>query len=156
DDQESLANQYGDQIIRHLNKTVGLRIQEYITSLVTRSASCQLYYMFTDRFYLILQGFSLDKAREIALKLQRSLSGNISLKPSEVSDSILIIPNLTVHLAVGSYRRKKLNQMLEEYASVVDISTKISQELDVGLKQGLDERGNVIISFDPAFAAFRP
>jgi GAF domain-containing protein len=155
DDQESLANRYGDQLIRHLNKTVGLRIQEYITSLVTRSASCQLYYMFTDRFYLILQGFSLDKAREIAVKLQRSLSGNISLKPSEVSDSILIIPDIKVHLAVGSYRRKKLNQMLEEYASVVDISTKISQELDVGLKQGLDEGGNVIISFDPAFATFR-
>jgi len=156
DDQESLANRYGDQIIRHLNKTVGLRIQEYITALVTRSASCRLYYMFADRFYLILRGFSLDKAREIAVKLKRSLSGNLSLKPSEVSDSILIIPNITVHLAVSSYRREKLNQMLEEFSSAVDISTKLSQELDSALKQGLDEGGNVIISFDPTFAAFKP
>jgi len=155
DDQESLANRYGDQIMRHLNKTVGLRIQEYITSLVTRSASCRLYYMFADRFYIILRGFSLENAREIAVKLQRSLSGNLSLKPSEVSDSILIIPNITVHMAITSYKREKLDQMLEEYSSVVDISTKITQELDSALKLGLDEGGNVIISFDPAFAAFK-
>lgn len=115
-----------------------------------------MYYMYANRFYLILRGFSLEKAREVAVKLQRSLSGNISLKQSEVADSILIIPNITVHLGVSSYRREKLDQMLEAYSSVVDISTKISQELDSALKLGLDEGGNVIISFDPAFAGFKP
>jgi GGDEF domain-containing protein len=155
DDQESIASRYGDQIMRHLSKTVGLRIQEYIVSLVTRSANCQLYYMYANRFYLILRGFSLEKAREVAEKLQRSLSGSISLRRSEISDSVLIIPDITVHLAVSSYRGEKLRQMLEEASSVVDISTKISQQLDSALKLGLDQGGNVIIAFDPAYRAFK-
>jgi DNA-binding transcriptional MerR regulator/GGDEF domain-containing protein len=155
DDQESIASRYGDQIMRHLSKTVGLRLQEYIISLVTRYASCQMYYMYASRFYLILRGFSLEKAREVAEKLQRSLSGSISLRRSEISDSVLIIPDITVHLAVSSYRGEKLRQMLEEASSVVDISTKISQQLDSALKLGLDQGGNVIIAFDPAYRAFK-
>jgi hypothetical protein len=155
DNQEGIASRYGDQIMRHLSKTIGLRIQEYIISLVTRSANCQLYYMYANRFYLILRGFPLEKAREVAAKLRRSLSGNIALKRSEVADSALIIPDITVHLAVSSYKREKLHQLLEESSSVVDISTKISQQLDSGLKQGLDEGGNTIIAFDPIYRAFR-
>ncbi|GHO94483.1 hypothetical protein KSF_045310 [Reticulibacter mediterranei] len=154
DDQEGIASRYGDQIMRHLSKAIGLRIQEYIVSLVTRSANCQLYYMYANRFYLILRGISLEKACEIAGKLQRSLSGNISLKRSEVADSVLIIPDITVHLAVSSYKREKLRQLLEESSSVVDISTKISQQLDSVLKQGLDEGGKVIKAYDKALHAF--
>jgi GGDEF domain-containing protein len=155
DDQESIASRYGDQIMRHLSKAIGLRLQEYIISLVTRYASCQMYYMYASRFYLILRGFSLEKAREVAEKLQRSLSGSISLRQSEISDSVLIIPDITVHLAVSSYRGEKLRQMVEESASVVDISTKISQQLDSALKQGLDEGGNTIIAYDPTYHMFR-
>jgi hypothetical protein len=102
-----------------------------------------------------LRGFSLEKAREVARKLQRSLSGSISLRRSEISDSVLIVPDITVHLAVSSYRGEKLRQMLEEASSVVDISTKISQQLDSALKLGLDEGGNVIITYDPAYHAFK-
>jgi hypothetical protein len=155
DDQEGIASRYGDQIMRHLSKAIGLRIQEYIISLVTRSANCQLYYMYANRFYLILRGFSLEKAREVAGKLQRSLSGNIALKRSEVADSALIIQDITIHLAVTSYKREKIYQMLEGAHSVVDISTKISQQLDSSLKQGLDKGGNVIIAYDPTLHTSR-
>ena len=155
DDQEGIASRYGDQIMRHLSKVVGLRIQEHLISLVTRYASCQMYYMYASRFYFILRGFSLEKAREVAAKLQRSLSGSIALRRSEISDSVLIIPDITVHLVVCSYQGKKLRQMLEESSSVVDVSTKISQQLDSGLKQGLDEGGNTIIAYDPTYHTFR-
>ncbi len=150
DDQESIASRYGDQIMRHLSKTIGLRIQDNVVSLVTRYASCQMYYMYASRFYLILRGFSLEEAGEVAEKLKRSLTGNISLKRSEVADSVLILPDITVHLAVSSYRGKKLRQMLDEASSVVDVSTKISQQLDSALQQGLDKGGDVIIAYKPA------
>jgi DNA-binding transcriptional MerR regulator len=155
DNQEGLTYRYGNQIVRYLSKVIGSRIHEHILSLVTRSASCQMYYIRGTRYYLILCDFTLEKAREVAVKLQRSLSGNIALEQSEVVDNSLIIPNITVHLAVSSYKYEKLSQMLKEYPSVIDAITKISQELDVALKQGVDEGGDVIISYDPAFAAFK-
>jgi hypothetical protein len=77
------------------------------------------------------------------------------LEQSEVVDNNLIIPNITVHLAVSSYKYEKLSQMLNAYPSIIDVITKVSQELDVALKQGVDEGGSVIISYDPTFAAFK-
>ncbi len=155
DNQEGLTYRYGNQMVRYLSKVIGSRIHEYILSLVTRSASCQMYYMSGNRYYLILRDFGLEQARAVAMKLQRSLSGNIALEQSEIVDSSLIIPNITVHLAVSSYKYEKLSQMRRTYPSLMDVITKIIQELDVALKQGVDEGGNVIISFDPTFAAFR-
>jgi DNA-binding transcriptional MerR regulator len=148
DGQESLANKYGDQIMREMSKTLGLRIQDLIVSLVTRSANYQMYYIFANRYYLILRDISLNKARQAAEKLRMSLEGNISLKQSEVSDSVLIVPGISVHLAVTSYSLTKLREFLEIYPSIADISSKISQELDLILKMGMDEHGNVVMSFD--------
>ena len=148
DNQESLASRYGDEIMRQISKAMGLRIQEIVASLVTRSTNCQMYYMFANRYYLILKGISLSKSRMIAEQLRTSLEGNISLKQSDVSDSVLIVPDISVHLAISSYPLTKLRQFLKIYLTIADISSKISQELDYVLKTGTDEHGNVVMSFD--------
>jgi hypothetical protein len=154
DNPEILASQYGDQIMRHLNRTLGLRIQEMIAPLTTKSSSYQLYYMYASRFYLFLRGISLKKACEKAEQFRVSLSGNISLKQSEVADSVLILPDITVHLAVTSYSREKCAEFLQEYSSEAEISAMISQTLDTELKLGVEEGGNVVIAWDPKIARF--
>jgi hypothetical protein len=149
DNQENLASKYGDQIMKEMSKTIGQRIQDLIVSFVTRSADCHLYYMFANRYYLILRGISLNKTRQTAEQLRRNLEGNISIKQSNTFDSILIIPAISVHLAVSSYPFTKLHEFVDIYPFVADISSKIIHELDAMLKMGVDEHGNVVMSFDP-------
>jgi GAF domain-containing protein len=159
DDQESLASQYGDQIMRYLNKTLGLRIQEMIAPLTTKSSSYQLYYMYASRFYLVLRGISLKKACEKAEQFRVNLSGSISLKQSEVADSVLILPDISVHLAVTSYSREKCEEFLQEYSSVSEISVMIGQTLDAILKMGIAEGGDVVMAWNPkagGFGGYRP
>ncbi len=156
DNQESLASRYGDEIMRQISRAMGLRIQEIVASLVTRSTDCQMYYMFANRYYLMLKGISLNRTRLTAEQLRANLKGNISLKQSDVSDSVLIVSDITVHLAVSSYPNAKLRQFLEAYPSIADISSKISQELDYVLKMGTDEQGDVVVSFDYESKRFMP
>lgn len=148
DNQEMLASQYGDEIMRYLNKTIGLRIQELIAPLITKSTNCQLYYIYADRFYLILRGIPLEKAREKAEQFRASLEGSISIKRSEASESLLILPNISIHLAVLSYTREKLEEFLQSYSSVSEIGAMINQTLDVVLKLGTEEGDNVVMTWD--------
>lgn len=154
DDQQHLASKYGNQIMRQLSKALGLQIQKLILSLITLSAKSRLYYMRGGRFYLILQGFSLEKAREKAETLRRNIEGNISLELSARSNSLLIVPGITMHLGVTSYKYTKLKELLQRYGSMTDVCAKISQELDTVLKMGMDAGGNVVISWDPKTKGF--
>jgi len=154
DDQQHLASKYGDQIMRQLIKALGLHIQKLILSLITLSANCQLYYMHGGRFYLVLREFSLEKAREKAESLRRNIDGNISLELSERSNSLLIVPDITMHLGVTSYKHAKLKELLQRYGSVIDVCAKINQELDMVLKMGMDAGGNKVMSWDPKMKGF--
>jgi DNA-binding transcriptional MerR regulator len=154
DDVESLASRYGDQIIKHLNKRIGLRLQELVASLITWSTNCQLYYIYADRFYLVLRDISLEKTREKAEEIRKSLEGNLSIKQSDIANTVLILPDITVHLAVTSYKYNKLSEFLQVYASIADISAKISQELDAMLKMGMDEGGNVVMTWGDVSGGF--
>ncbi len=149
DEQESLTYRYGDQIMRHLSKAMGLRIQELILSLVTKSSNCTLYYMYAGRFYIVLQSMALEKVRDKAKIFKRSLDGRIAITLSDIADKLLIIPNITVHVAINSYRHTKLVEYLREYTTVADACVRIYQDLDTVLKMGTDEGGNVIMSWDP-------
>ncbi|GHO43803.1 MerR family transcriptional regulator [Ktedonospora formicarum] len=148
DNQIHLAKQYGDQTMRQLNKAIGLRIQELMASLTTRASQCQLYYMYADRFYMLLRGYTRDQACEKAEQIRLSLEGSIAIQQSEAVDSTLVIPGISAHLAVTSYSRSKLSELLEEYTSTTEISSIINHTLDVILKLGVDEGGNVIMAWN--------
>jgi GGDEF domain-containing protein len=152
DDQEKLANLYGDQTIRYLNKAIGVRIQELIPAFVTKSTNCQFYYMYGDRFYLILRNISLEKALEKAEQYRLSLGRGISIKHPDGSESVF--PDITVHLAVTSYKRDKLEEFLQEYPSIAGISAMIYQALDTVLKLGIEEGGNVVMAWQPDKGAY--
>jgi hypothetical protein len=158
DHQEVIANRYGDQTLQNLHKAVGLRIWGLLPALFSNVTDCNLYYMYAGRFNLLLRGFSLEKTRNKAERLKKALEGSILLKQSDLPGGSLIIPGLSVHLAVTWYAPAKLAEFLDptQNRSVADVSSTIYHTLDFALKSGINEGGNVIISWDQATRMYLP
>jgi hypothetical protein len=59
---------------------------------------------------------------------------------------------------VGSYAYVKIQEILQRYTNEIRLASttaEIKRFLDVMLKAGLDERGNVIISWDPSIWGYK-
>lgn len=149
DNQIKLARKYGDHTIRLLDRAIGLRIQELIISLTTRASQCHLYHMYADRFYVIMRGFSREKASAKAEQFRVNLTKSIAVHQHVAADSALTISEVSAHLAVTSYSRAKLSEFLQEYSSATEVSAMISQTLDAVLKLGIGAGGNVVMSWNP-------
>lgn len=156
DNQSTIAIKYGDQIMRDLNKAVGLRIQELLPAIFSNYVDCKLYRIYADRYYLLLKNISIDQARKKAEQLRQNLSGPISIEQPPYRDSTLVLPDITVHLGVTSYTYTKLADFLRrpQYPSVADISAMMAHTLDLSLKMGIDEGGDVVISWDKDIRGF--
>ncbi|GHO53964.1 MerR family transcriptional regulator [Ktedonobacter robiniae] len=149
DNQIKLARKYGDHTIRLLDRAIGLRIQELIAPLTTRASQCYLYHMYADRFYLILRGYSREKACAKAEQFKVNLARSIAVHQHVAADSALVISEVSAHLAVTSYSHTKLSEFLQEYSSAAEVSAMISQTLDAVLKLGIGEGGNVVMAWNP-------
>ena len=156
DNQSTIAIKYGDQIMRDLNKAVGLRIQELLPAIFSNYVDCKLYRIYADRYYLLLKNISIDQARKKAEQLRQNLSGPISIEQPPHRDSTLVLADITAHLGVTSYTYTKLADFLRrpQYPSVADISAMMAHTLDLSLKMGLDEGGDVVISWDKDIRGF--
>ncbi|MBV9616555.1 MAG: GAF domain-containing protein [Ktedonobacteraceae bacterium] len=156
DDQDRIARDYDEKTLRNLQKTIGQRIRDLLPALFTRYVDCKLYYIYAGRFYLFLRDFSPDVTRRKAEHLKKALEGSIALKQSDIIGSTLIIPNVSLHLAVGWYSYQKLKEFLEieQYHTIADISSTIYRSLDSVLKLGMDDGGDVIYAWDPETATF--
>jgi hypothetical protein len=161
DDQDRIVREYNEETLRNLQKTIGQRVRDLLPALFTRYVDCKPYYIYAGRFYLFLRDFPLDVTKRNAERLKKALEGNIAIKQPDMIGSTLIIPNVSLHLAVGWYSYEKLQEfleMVEQYKSVSDISATIYRTLDSVLKLGMDDGGNVIYSWDPkteTFAAYQ-
>src|SRR5579859_7357448 len=150
DGQERVANRYGDQTLKNLYKSVGLRIWGLLPALFTQFSDCKLYYMCAGRFYLVLHGFSLEKTRSNAERLRKALEGSILVRQSDLPGGSLIVPKLSAHLAVTWYAPEKLEEFLDptQHRSIADVSSTLYHTLDFALNLGMNEGGNVIITWD--------
>ncbi len=156
DDQDRIVRNYDEETLRNLQKTIGQRIRDLLPALFTRYVDCKLYYIYAGRFYLFLRGFSLDVTKRNAERLKKALEGNIAIKQPDMIGSTAIIPNVSLHLAVGWYSYSKLKEFLEmeKYYNVADVSSTIYRSLDSVLKLGMDDGGNVIYAWEPGTATF--
>ncbi|HCI80954.1 MAG TPA: hypothetical protein DHW02_14835, partial [Ktedonobacter sp.] len=66
DDLSKQTNKYGDQVLVNLSKVLGNRLEGQIGLLFDKQKGCKLYHIFADRFYLLINGVSLEKVRESA------------------------------------------------------------------------------------------
>src|SRR5260370_31335392 len=97
---------------RNLSRTIGLRVNEMMQTLITKHTDCKLYHIYADRFYLLLKGIPLEQARAKAEAVREALSGSISIERSMPSAESLVLPDVTVRLGVLSYTFKKLEENL--------------------------------------------
>jgi DNA-binding transcriptional MerR regulator/GGDEF domain-containing protein len=158
DNQGSHATKYGDWVARNLSREVGMRIRGQLR-LLSNPAYRRLYHVNADRYYLFLQGMSLDEARNRAELLRQTLGGEYHLDARRVvtgramlPEGLLEIPGVTVRLGVASYKFTKLKEVLQRYSdetAIIEVRSLIMQNLDLALDMGQLEGGNCVISWDP-------
>jgi len=161
DDQERIANSYGDQTLRNLSRTVGQRIRDLLPALFTNYTDCKLYYIYGCRFYLFLRNFSLEKTADNAERLRKTLEGKILVKQSDLPSSTLALSKVSAHLGVTWYLYEKLKEFFAEGQdrSIADISSTFYHSLDFILKLGASEGGNNVFAWDPetkTYVAYQP
>jgi len=158
DGQSSLANKYGDRLVRNLTREVGLRVQEQIRTFFKEYPDCQLYHIYADRFFIVLKNTSLEQTREHAERLRMGAFGTYKLDALRIfsdqhtrPESMVELDNISVCLSVTSYPYPKLEEILHEYTmeyAVTQVRSIITSALDVALVKGQIEGGNVVISWD--------
>lgn len=164
DNQSSLANKYGDLITRKLSRAVGLRIRGQIRTF-RDDASCELYHLYADRFYILLNGTTLEQAVTKAMALREALSGTYHIDPLHASTNPVPLPenmvqlqNVTVRLGVSSYLYSKIKEVLQRCTSdrpYMEVRIQIMGFLDELLDMGKREGGNVVISWDRKQRSFK-
>ncbi len=165
DSLSNLTNKYGDRLTKNLSRIVGLKLQNKVRTLFTNPNECKLYHIYADRFYLLLNGISLEEARTKAELLRLALNDSyqidalrFSIEQPILSESMLVLSDITVRLGVSSYPYTKLRQILQRYPSSTKLASTVAEIrrfLDEMLKAGLDEGGNVIFSWDPKIWGYR-
>ncbi len=157
DNQSTYTGMYGNQMSINLSKALGDRIKGQMGVLLGKRTDYQIYHIYADRFFLLLNGRKLDTAREYAEKLQQALRGNylVSIMPKsfEQPRDRIEIRDVTVRLGVTSYKHTKLYEVLQRYpieTQIVDMGFSIFYFLEEALNRGKQEGGNCIISWYPA------
>ena len=155
--QSAIANRYGDRLAHNLSLQMGERVKALLLPIFRRSEDWQLYHVYADRYYLMLQGIPMVRARIEAEKLRKGLKGSYkvdavrtTLEPAPLPDWLVDVPNVTVRLAVTSYPHDKLSDMLQQMQPR-DVIANILRSLDAGLKRGKDDdetKGDVVYSWD--------
>jgi DNA-binding transcriptional MerR regulator/GGDEF domain-containing protein len=161
DNQSILSSRYGDRVTRSLSYEVAGRIQEEL-----RGHDQKLYHIYADRFYITLNGKTLEQAREKAQELKQALNSPYRFDALRTSSeqqartaSMLALPDITVRLGVASFSYAKLEDLLQRYASgdtVTEVMEIITRALNQALEKGKDEGGNVVITWDLQFRGTEP
>ncbi len=158
DKRSSLESRYGEQIARNLTREVGLRIQEQLRTFFKEYPYCQLYYIHSDCFFILLKQTPLLLARTYAERLRQGLIGSYkldalrtSIRQSTRPESMLELSNISVRLGVTSYTIKKLEEILSKYSSdqaIPQVRSIINSALAGALERGRNEGGNIVVSWD--------
>ena len=124
DGHTNFVNAYGSNTARHLISAVGRRIagQPLLTSIPLMGASERsknnLYHIYGDCFYVLLEGISTQVAQSNAKHLKKLLAGSYSLEVSRTTASQTVpvatvkLEKVSVRIAVVSYGSAILSKML--------------------------------------------
>ena len=163
DNQSSLAHKYGDFMARELSRAIGLRIKGQLQAL-KEDVSCRFYRMNADRYYLVLDGMSLEQARARADLLRKMLSGSYHVDtqrilhgPPTLPENMMTLHNVTVRLGVSSYLYSKLQEIIQRFYTenaLVEARLLLARFLDEVLDIGKREGGNIVVSWDPEMRGF--
>jgi DNA-binding transcriptional MerR regulator/GGDEF domain-containing protein len=144
DNQSMLANMYGDRTIRNLTRLIGQHIQGQFSSIFRKRDEWQLYYIYGDRFYVMLKNVSVDRARDEAEKLRVVIEGpqyvdalrSVRDRPTMRYEQMRL-DKVTIRLAVSEYLYSKLDEILGRYdedTRIADVRAVMMRSLDESLR----------------------
>ncbi|GAC1646748.1 MAG: hypothetical protein NVS4B12_14020 [Ktedonobacteraceae bacterium] len=164
DNHSMLATKYGDRATHNLSREVGLKIQGQFRAIVRKDESGKVYHIYADRYYILMDDIDRDQALIDALRLCNVLKGSYlidarsdSAEQPTLPSGRLPITDVTVRVAMTSYKYAKLEEILRRYPSetaIAEIGAKISSTLDDVLRLGMDRGGDVVIAWDPEKSTF--
>lgn len=158
DNQSTLATRYGDRVARNLSKEVGVRLRSHL-NLFEKLAKKQPYHVSADRYYLLLDGISLEETRKHAEQIRIALrreylidAQRFSSARSKLPSTMLELSDVTARLGILSYKYKKVQEVLGRYvdaqSALAEYRSLIMDSLEAVLNLGRIEKGDRIISWD--------
>lgn len=179
DSHSNIVNSHGSNTARNLIRAIGRRIagQPLLTSSPLMGAPDRtrnnLYHMYGDRFFLLLENIPLNDALTYADNLRELLSGSYTLETSRTTGNQtglgtkVKLDKITVRIAVISYDSETLNKLLasvtpekrdiptQPHEPVQYIISVITSALDAGLNQGKQIGPGTIMYLDTDRSLFR-
>lgn len=150
-----VINTHGLNTARHLVRTVGKRLAQQIklTSIpaLNPRPRANLYYIYGDRFYLLLDGSGWNVARSYARDVQELLSGDYAIEVTRTNAVRAIavgttgIDEVRVRIVVISYEGEQLRRLI---TSAIKASSG-----DVGANQSHDPAQNLVSEITSALDA---
>lgn len=151
-----IGDTFGEWASRDLIRAVGQRIHGQMRVLTKKPEAIYVYRIFGDRFYLMLQDVSREKAIDLAEELRRSLKLPYQINASRSSheqasptNTMLTLRHITARLGVTSYQFPTLKGMLERDPEVANVRAKMARALDEALDLGKGVGGDRVIAWDP-------
>jgi DNA-binding transcriptional MerR regulator/GGDEF domain-containing protein len=165
----SLANKYGDLVVRNLCREVGLRIQGQFHALIRKPDTCKIYHVYRDRFYILMKGIGSKQSLEDAQRLHDALrrpyrinGTRVYLEEATLPEGMVDLYNITARLSVTSYQYEKLldiiNRYLQEYplaGAIREVRKKVTSSFNDVLKMAMDVGGDTVLSWDHEAKIFK-
>lgn len=154
-----IVHTYGEWAAKRLIGEVGNEIQELFRVHSRKPGDLLLYRIYADRFYVLMNNFSLDATRPFAARLKRSLTHPYLIKaaqsPQDERDAKITL-DVTLRLGVTSYDLSRLESFLKLSSEpiVPTVRAFLTRALDQALLAGKNLGGNVIMTWDPKNSDF--
>lgn len=165
----NVLNTYGANTARHLVRAVGNRIAQKIKlttiPVLSPRRRATLYYIYGDRFYLLLDNMGLEEAKTYATDLQKQLIDNYTIEVTRtngsraISAGAITIANVRVRMVFISYEGKQLSRLVKSPADESSSATQarnpvqnliygITDALDAGIIQAKQTAPDAILYLD--------
>lgn len=156
-----IAYTYGEWAARNLIWEVGNETRELFRVHSRKPDDLLLYRVYADRFYILMNNFSLDATRAFATRLKRSLTHPYRIRAAHSSHeerSNRVALDVTLRLGVTSYDRERLENFLKvsREPAVPMVRAFLTRALDQTLQAGKNLGGNVIMTWDAKIRDFMP
>ncbi len=165
----SLANKYGDLMVRNLCREVGMRIQGQFHATIRKPETCKIYHVYRDRFYILMKGVGQAQSLEDAQRLHDALhrpyrinSTRVYVEEATLPDGMIDMDTITARLAVTSYKYEKLLDILNRYLqenpealAIREVRKKVVSSFDDVLKMAMDVGGNTVFAWDHDLKQFK-
>ncbi len=166
DHQTRLASKYGNQVAKNLSQQVGQRIRNYIRSMhATESLThVNVFRAGADKCYLLFNGYMLKDVQNQAKLLKEMLKeGPYRLYPLHaapgkpvLTESLIELTDITVHIGISSFYWKKLSELLQRYPfdyAVVRVRMLVAERIEEALSRG--KGGDSIFTWDHEIWGYR-